>query len=148
MRGKEQDCPMRALWGTWSCMFLRLVQAEEFKIQTVLIFYRLCTCPGILMGDVLQKVPQVQVWGAAWAWITYWCTIDLMALETGWGKELRKSICCLFWMIRSAEWESLRKCSCCFSKQIPLLRQEPLCAKIYCCLRLEHVLYGHCGRHV
>lgn len=81
---------MRALWDTWSCMFLRLVQAEGFNIQTVLIFYRLC--PGMWMGDVLQKFPKVQVWGAAWIWITYWCTIDLMALGTGWRKELKKKM--------------------------------------------------------
>lgn len=114
MRGREQDCPMGALWGTWSCTFLRLVQAEGFKRQTILIFYSSCACPGIWMGDVLQKVPQVQVWGVAWAWITDWCTIDLLALEVGkwslfpgWGKKLRKSTCCLFWMIISERvWES------------------------------------------
>lgn len=132
-RGRVRGTAHEGFLSTWSCMFLRLMQAEGFNIQTILIFYRSCVCPGILMGDVLQKVPQVQVWAAAWAWITYWYTIDLMSLETSWGKELRKSTCCLFWMIISGEWESLRKCSCCFSKQIPLLRWELFCGKIYCC---------------
>lgn len=34
---------------------LRLVQAEGFNIQTILIFYRSCACPGILMGMCSRK---------------------------------------------------------------------------------------------
>lgn len=66
-RGRVRGTAHEGFLSTWSCMFLRLMQAEGFNIQTILIFYRSCVCPGILMGDVLQKVPQVQVWAAAWA---------------------------------------------------------------------------------